>query len=314
MSEMNVQKPVICLMGPTASGKTALAIELCEQLNGEIISVDSALVYRGMDIGTAKPSASERAAAIHHLIDIREPNESYSAAEFRQDALELIEDITARGKWPILAGGTMLYFKALLFGIADLPPTDDAIREQVAARLKEKGASGLHQWLSDIDPESAQRLHPNDPQRISRAIEVFLISGKPLSQWHKEQQLLQLPYPSVQYAIAPQERSVLHKRIERRFDQMLEQGFEDEMRKLMARGDLNLDMPSMRCVGYRQMWQYLSGEFDLEQARYRAVVATRQLAKRQFTWLRSWEDIHWLDSLSQNNCARVLKNLGNISI
>lgn len=314
MPNKAAKKPVICLMGPTASGKTDLAIELCQQLNGEIISVDSALVYRGMDIGTAKPSAKERAAAKHHLIDIREPNESYSAAEFRQDALKLIEQIDSEGKWPILAGGTMLYFKALLFGIADLPPTDDLIREQVAAHLQEKGAPGLHQWLSEIDPESAQRLHPNDPQRLSRAIEVFLISGKPLSQWHKEQQLQQIPYPVIQYAIAPQERSVLHKRIERRFDLMLEQGFEDEMRKLMARGDLNLEMPSMRCVGYRQMWQYLSGEFDLEQARYRAVVATRQLAKRQFTWLRSWEDMNWLDSLSQNNCARVLKNLGNISI
>ncbi|WP_144393916.1 tRNA (adenosine(37)-N6)-dimethylallyltransferase MiaA [Pleionea sediminis] len=308
------QKPVICLMGPTASGKTSLAIELCQMLGGEIISVDSALIYRDMDIGTAKPSDEERSAAVHHLIDIRDPSENYSVAEFRDDAYELLEDIYQRGKWPILAGGTMLYFKALLQGIADLPATDDTIRAQVNAKLKEEGAPALHEWLKEIDPKSAERLHPNDPQRISRAIEVYLMSGKSLTQWHQEQALQKFPYDCLQVALAPQERSILHHRIEQRFDTMLQSGFLEEVEKLMARGDLSLELPSMRSVGYRQVWLYLQGEYDLEQARYRSIVATRQLAKRQLTWLRSWEEVNWIDSLSKNNCAIILKSLSNISI
>jgi len=314
LTELSKQKPLICLMGPTASGKTALAIDLCEQLNGEIISVDSALIYREMDIGTAKPSAEEQAAATHHLIDICDPTESYSAAEFREDALRLIQSLYESGKWPILAGGTMLYFKTLMQGMAELPSTDPTVRAQVKQRLEESGPQGLHQWLAEFDTDSANRLHPNDPQRLSRAIEVYLMSGKPLSVWHQEQNDYVFPYAHLQLAIAPQDRAVLHQRIEQRFDSMLEQGFEDEVRRLYQRGDLSVDMPSIRCVGYRQMWSYLDNEMDLEEARFRGIVATRQLAKRQFTWLRSWENIHWLDSLSGNNTQKVLKKLDKISI
>ena len=310
----HADKPVLCVMGPTASGKTSLAIELCERLNGEIISVDSALIYRGMDIGTAKPSDDEQQQAKHHLIDICDPSQSYSAAQFRNDALALIEQIYQAGKWPILAGGTMLYFKTLIQGIAELPATDDNVREQVSQVLHDKGSEHLHQWLSEVDPESAKRLHPNDPQRLSRALEVFLISGKPLSHFHQQQSLNRFPYALSQFAIAPEDRTVLHQRIEQRFDAMLQQGFEQEVKALYERGDLTTDMPSIRCVGYRQMWAYLAGECSLDEARFRGIVATRQLAKRQFTWLRSWSDLTWLDSLAQNNAQRVLKILGNISI
>ncbi len=307
-------RPIICLMGPTASGKTDLAIELCQRLDGEVISVDSALIYREMDIGTAKPTAEERAAAPHHLIDICDPSESYSAAEFCRDARTLIEDCFERNKWPVLAGGTMLYFKSLLQGLAELPATDPQVREQVNQRLQQQGPESLHAWLNEFDPETSARLHPADSQRLSRAIEVYLVSGKPLSQWHHEQRLTPLPYPVLQLAIAPQDRAVLHQRIEQRFDNMLSSGFEEEVRRLFERGDLELDMPSMRSVGYRQMWLYLNGQYTLDEARYRGIVATRQLAKRQLTWLRSWPELEWLDTFDEQKCDKVLKKLEEISI
>lgn len=301
-------------MGPTASGKTDLAIELCQRLGGEVISVDSALIYRGMDIGTAKPTLEERAAAPHHLIDICDPSESYSAAEFCRDARTLIDDCWQRGKWPILAGGTMLYFKSLLQGLAQLPATDPEVREQVNRRLKEAGPESLHRWLAEFDPETAERLHPTDSQRLSRAIEVYLVSGKPLSLWHREQELQPLENPAIQIAIAPEDRAALHQRIEQRFDLMLANGFEEEVRALYQRGDLELDMPSIRSVGYRQMWLYLNGEYSLDEARYRGIVATRQLAKRQLTWLRSWPELLWLDTFEAQKCDKVLKKVELISI
>ena len=308
------QPPVIFLMGPTASGKTQLAIELVQQLQGQIISVDSAMIYRGMDIGTAKPEAHELALAPHKLIDICDPSEAYSAAQFRRDALQYIDDCYKNGKWPILVGGTMLYFKALFEGLAQLPPSDPEVRETLRLKMENEGVASLHQWLQQVDAVTAQRLHPNDPQRVTRALEVYLISGKPLSEFHQQQSEQTFPYPVCQFALAPQNRSLLHQRIEQRFDTMLQAGFEQEVAELMARNDLNGDMPSIKCVGYRQMWSYLSGELTLSEARYRGIVATRQLAKRQFTWLRSWSNIHWLDSLAKDNCAHVLKKLVNIAI
>ncbi len=306
--------PVIFLMGPTASGKTDLAISLAQLLNGEIISVDSALIYRGMDIGTAKPSKQELALIPHHLIDIKDPSESYSVAEFRQDALDLIDTIYAKGKTPILTGGTMLYFKGLLEGLAELPKTDPGIREQVQAKLNEHGSGYLHDRLLQIDPDSAKRLHPNDPQRLSRAIEVFLSSGKSMTYWHQQQSSQVFPHLNLQLAIAPQDRAVLHQRIEQRFDHMLANGLVEEVKELFERGDLDAEMPSIRCVGYRQIWSFLQGEVSLDEARYRGIVATRQLAKRQFTWLRSWESLHWLDSLEKNNANKVLKLINSTTI
>jgi len=314
LPKVSRELPVVSIMGPTASGKTDLSIGLAQAIDGEIISVDSALIYRGMDIGTAKPTKEEQAGIPHHLLDICDPAESYSAADFLADTFRLIEDIKARGRSPILAGGTMLYFKALVAGLADLPATDEQVRLQVQQRIREHGIEQLHAYLATFDPKTAERLHATDTQRVSRAVEVYLMSGKPLSQYHAEQEQYSFPYPLLQVAIAPTERDVLHQRIEKRFDQMLAAGFEEEVRKLFERGDLTLEHPSIRCVGYRQMWQYLSGELSLEEARFRGIVATRQLAKRQFTWLRSWEGVEWMDSLAANNCHKLLKKMGNISI
>ncbi len=282
-------------MGPTASGKTALAIALRQQLPVELISVDSALIYRGMDIGTAKPSAREQQLAPHRLLDIRDPAEAYSAAEFRRDALAEMAEITQEGKIPLLVGGTMLYFKALLEGLSPLPPADPAIRQQIEQTAAEKGWEALHRQLCDIDPIAGARIHPNDPQRLSRALEVFFISGKTLTELTKTSGEA-LPYDVHQFAIAPADRELLHQRIAMRYDQMLASGFEAEARALFARGDLHTDMPSIRCVGYRQMWSYLSGEISYDDMVYRGICATRQLAKRQMTWLRGWNDVHWLDS------------------
>lgn len=282
-------------MGPTASGKTALAIALRQQLPVELISVDSALIYRGMDIGTAKPSAEEQALAPHRLLDIRDPAESYSAAEFRRDALAEMADITREGKIPLLVGGTMLYFKALLEGLSPLPPADPQIRQQIEQTAAEQGWETLHRQLCEIDPVAGSRIHPNDPQRLSRALEVFFISGKTLTELTKTSGEA-LPYDVHQFAIAPAHREMLHQRIALRYDQMLASGFEAEARALFARGDLHTDMPSIRCVGYRQMWSYLSGEISYDDMVYRGICATRQLAKRQMTWLRGWEGVHWLDS------------------
>jgi tRNA dimethylallyltransferase len=305
---MVAELSVICIMGPTASGKTALAIALKQHLQtAELISVDSALVYRGMDIGTAKPDAAEQAAAPHYLLDIRDPADSYSAADFRADALALIADIIARGNTPILVGGTMLYFKALLQGISSLPAADPAVRAELEAEAAVKGWTALHAELALVDPVSASRIHPNDPQRISRALEVYRIAGQSLTELTAAV-AEPLPYPVRQFAITPVDRALLHQRIEQRFLQMLAQGFEQEVRQLYQRGDLHPDLPSMRCVGYRQMWDYLDGKIDYPTMVSQGIAATRQLAKRQLTWLRSWPDLIWLKTeaeLSENLQAIV---------
>lgn len=301
---------VIFLMGPTASGKTALATQLYQQIPSEIISVDSALIYRGMDIGTAKPTEQELAQTPHHLIDIRDPAQSYSAADFCSDALQLIAEIKHRGNMPVLVGGTMMYFKALLEGMSVLPEADAAIRAEIDQQAKAQGWSALHDELSRIDPLAAQRIHPNDPQRISRALEVYRITGQSLTA------LIQtkgepFPYKAHQFAIAPEKREELHLRIAQRFDLMLQAGFEQEVTALKARNDLHLDLPSMRCVGYRQMWQYLDGDCSYQQMVERGVAATRQLAKRQLTWLRSWPELTWLNSeaTARQNLQAILSSL-----
>ncbi len=296
----------IFFMGPTAAGKTALAIELCKNLPCDIISVDSALIYKGMDIGTAKPSAEELQQAPHHLIDFLDPAETYSVANFRRDALALMEKSINKDRIPLLVGGTMMYYKALLNGLNELPEADEAVRAQIKAQADELGWAALHEQLREIDPVSAERINANDAQRINRALEVYRLSGKSLTELTKQEEDV-LPYSVIQYAIAPKERSDLHDRIERRFKIMVEQGFEQEVRRLYERGDLNTDMPSIRCVGYRQMWDYLEGKIDKQEMIFRGVVATRQLAKRQLTWLRGWQDINWLESENNRNLASVLQ-------
>ncbi|WP_295469853.1 tRNA (adenosine(37)-N6)-dimethylallyltransferase MiaA [uncultured Pseudomonas sp.] len=321
---MNALPPAIFLMGPTAAGKTDLAIELTRVLPCELISVDSALVYRGMDIGTAKPSREQLAQFPHRLIDILDPAQSYSAADFRRDALQAMAEISARGNIPLLVGGTMLYFKALLDGLADMPSADAQVRARLEAQARTHGWQALHDRLAEVDPVSAARIHPNDPQRLVRALEVFEVSGMSMTA-HREQQIArsaegsasgqgQLPYTVANLAIAPADRKVLHDRIALRFVQMLEQGFLDEVLALRSRTDLHADLPSMRAVGYRQVWDHLDGKLTLEEMRERGIIATRQLAKRQFTWLRSWENLHWLDSLARDNLPRALKYLGSVSI
>lgn len=293
-------------MGPTASGKTALAIELVKNYDCEIISVDSALIYQQMDVGSAKPDAAELAVAPHHLIDIIDPAESYSAADFRKDALLKIEDIISRGKTPLLVGGTMMYFKALIEGLSPLPGANDEIRSQIAAEAQADGWQALHDQLKEIDPVAAERIHPNDPQRLARALEVFRISGKSLTELTKVKSDA-FPYEAIQFAIAPNDRKVLHKAIETRFKAMLGLGFVEEVKRLKSRDDLHLELPSMRCVGYRQCWQHLDGEYDYETMVEKAIVATRQLAKRQLTWLRGWPDLIWLESGAENNLDTVLR-------
>ncbi|WP_240703387.1 tRNA (adenosine(37)-N6)-dimethylallyltransferase MiaA [Pseudoalteromonas sp. CO348] len=295
-------------MGPTAAGKTALAIELCQALNTEIISVDSALVYKGMDIGTAKPSAQEQAQAPHHLIDIIDPAQSYSVAEFRADAIKLIDDFHQSGKVPILVGGTMMYFKGLIEGLSPLPEADAEIRAVLEREAEQKGWPALHQQLKEIDPEAAAKISENDSQRINRALEVYRISGKTMTQLQQSKQDA-LPYQFHQFAIAPNDRKVLHERIEKRFKIMLDEGFKNEVLALYQRKDLHPDLPSIRCVGYRQMWEYLAGECDYNEMVFKGVAATRQLAKRQLTWLRGWQDVTWLDTDSQENLQRVLTSL-----
>lgn len=304
------QPPVIFIMGPTASGKTALAMSLLQHLPVELISVDSALIYRGMDIGTAKPTKAELAMAPHHLIDIRDPAETYSAANFRTDALNLIQQIRQQHKIPVLVGGTMLYFKALLEGISPLPEADADTRLALEYEAQQKGWAALHAELASVDPESAQRIHPNDPQRINRALEIYRISGQTMTELIAEKGE-PFPYKVHQFAIAPTERSVLHMRIADRFRQMLDNGFEQEVRQLKQRADLHPDLPSIRCVGYRQMWEYLDGITSYQQMTERGIAATRQLAKRQLTWLRGWSDVQWLKSeLSvPENLQAVLSSL-----
>ncbi|MEZ7862229.1 MAG: tRNA (adenosine(37)-N6)-dimethylallyltransferase MiaA [Aeromonadaceae bacterium] len=307
-----MSKPLaIFLMGPTASGKSALAMELVQRLPCDIISVDSALVYRGMDIGTAKPTAAELALAPHRLIDLLDPSQAYSAADFCRDALREMAAITAAGRIPLLVGGTMLYYKALLDGLSPLPEADPQIRAQIEAEAQALGWAVLHQQLLQIDPVAGARIHPNDPQRLSRALEVFRITGKTMTEL-TQQAGCELPYRTLQYAIAPTDRALLRQRIAERFDAMLEQGFEAEVRQLFERGDLSPDLPSIRCVGYRQMWDYLAGVIDYDEMRYRGTVATNQLAKRQLTWLRGWSHpLTWLETGSQLNPDIILRDVGS---
>lgn len=300
--------PVIFLMGPTAAGKTDLAIDLCQHLSTEIISVDSALIYRNMDIGTAKPTASELKSAPHRLIDILDPSESYSVADFRRDALEHITQLHQQGKIPVLVGGTMMYFKALLEGISPLPEADAAIRQQLEAEAQMYGWPHLHQELAKVDPEAGLRIKANDSQRINRALEVYRLTGKTMTELQKVKSE-PLPFNVLQFAIAPSDRSVLHQRIEKRFKIMLEQGFETEVKALYQRDDLHPALPSIRCVGYRQMWDYLDGLVEYDEMVFRGIAATRQLAKRQLTWLRSWPDVTWLESGAEENLQRVLSSL-----
>lgn len=286
----------ILLMGPTASGKTDLAMALHERLGAELISVDSAMVYRGMDIGTAKPTAEERARAPHRLIDIRDPAEPYSAAQFRDDARHEMRRITARGRIPLLVGGTMLYYRSLLGGMGSLPEANSVMRAELEAWAARDGLAALHDELRRVDPEAAARIHPNDPQRLMRALEVQRISGRPLSELWREQRVETFPWRTLSIGLAPAQRSVLHERIGQRFVQMLERGFIDEVATLKARKDLHLGLPAMKSVGYRQVWQYLDGVYDSDALKYKGIVATRQLAKRQMTWLRSWPALHWVDA------------------
>ena len=293
----------LALMGPTASGKTACALALAQRLGGEIVSVDSALVYRGLDIGAAKPTADEQAQVTHHLIDLREPWQPYSAAEFASDARIAINDIVARGKVPILAGGTGLYFRALLDGLSDMPEADDAVRAQISTEAQAQGWTALHAQLAEVDPIAAARIHATDAQRIQRALEVYRLSGRPISAWQREARGQRLPLKVLKLVLAPPERAILHARIERRFDAMLEAGFLDEVRALRSLPPLQahptpLDLPALRAVGYRQAWEYLEGGSSPAEFRERAIAATRQLAKRQFTWLRGEPDARWFDPLT----------------
>lgn len=286
--------PAIFLMGPTASGKTELAVHLAACLPLDIISVDSALVYRGMDIGTAKPDTSVLARAPHRLVDICDPAEAYSAARFREDALREMADITASGRHPLLVGGTMLYFRALEQGLAELPSADAELRERLSAWAGREGLEALHRRLAEVDAESAARIHPRDPQRILRALEVYELTGRPLSDWHRRAQAADFPYRTLKLIRGGGDRGALRARIAERFLAMLDAGFEDEVRRLLARGDLDPELPAMRAVGYRQMAAFLRGEMDRETMVQRAIDASRQLAKRQLTWLRQEADACWL--------------------
>jgi tRNA dimethylallyltransferase len=286
--------PAILLMGPTASGKTDLAMALHDQLPVELVSVDSAMIYRGMDIGTAKPSAEELARAPHRLIDICDPAESYSAARFREDALREMDRITAAGRIPLLVGGTMLYFRALQYGLSQLPPAHPEVRARLDSELRRDGLAALHRRLSEVDPVAARRIHPNDPQRTLRALEVWEASGRPLSELQAEAGQ-PMAYRAIKLVRASVSRAELHQRINRRFLDMLEQGLVGEVERLVAPGELHPDLPSMRSVGYRQVWAWLRGEYDREEMIERGQAATRQLAKRQMTWLRSERDCRWLD-------------------
>lgn len=310
ISMNNPKKPAaIFLMGPTASGKTALSVQLAQALNGEIISVDSAQVFKGMDIGTAKPTLQERSGIPHYLLDILDPAESFSTGQFRNRALALMQDIAGRGKIPLLVGGTMLYFNALNSGLAALPEADPGIRARLDQELEQLGKEALHQRLAKIDPEAAARIHPNDPQRIQRALEVYEISGRPLTSFFNDGQTSDIPFRKIKLIIAPQDRKILHDLIARRFRQMLEQGFVEEVEALYRRGDLSEKMPSVRAVGYRQIWSYLQGEYDYQTMTEKGIIATRQLAKRQFTWLRREADAAFFETGQTNLLAKVLEEV-----
>lgn len=310
---------VICLMGPTASGKTALALELATRHPFQLISVDSAQIYRGMDIGTGKPDADTLARFPHALIDIRDPADPYSAADFRTDAVSAIEAALATGKTPLLVGGTMLYFKALRDGLATLPRADAKTRAEIEDLARREGWPAVHDWLGQVDPESAKRIHPNDPQRLQRALEVYLVSGQTLSKLHHADQQRadsdkNLPFNLVFFAIATADRAVLHHSIAARFQQMLTDGLLDEVRQLYRRGDLNEDLPSIKSVGYRQIWQHLDGRMDYDQMMEKSIIATRQLAKRQLTWLRSWENLFSLSGSQAQSAANVLNYVDSNAI
>lgn len=293
-------------MGPTASGKTQLAIDLSQHLPCDIISVDSAMVYRGMNIGTAKPSLEQQALAPHRLIDICDPAQAYSAGQFKQDALREIENILAQGRIPLLVGGTMLYFHVLQKGLSELPTANADIRAQIAAEAEQLGWENLHARLQKIDAIAAQRIHRHDAQRISRALEIYMLTNKTLTQLTQVKKSL-LPYQIINLAIAPADRQIIHERVTLRFKTMLQQGFVDEVFNLFNRGDLHRDMPSMRAVGYRQVWDYLAGKYNHEQMQERGIIATRQLAKRQLTWLRGWEDVQWFDSEDKKILEKILE-------
>ena len=296
-------EPLLCIMGPTAAGKTDAAIALAEECNAELISVDSALVYRGLEIGAAQPDYP------HHLIDIRDPLEIYTAADFVDDALEAAESIRTRGKVPLFVGGTMMYFKALLDGLSEMPPSDPEVRAEIEGEAIEQGWPEMHRQLQAVDAVTAESLHPNHSQRISRALEVYRQTGIPMSHWRERSQGQKRA--AICIALAPAERRVLHERIELRFDAMLANGFLEEVEALYHRGDLHVDLPAIRAVGYRQLWSHLSQEYSLATARDKGIAATRQLAKRQITWLRGWSGLHWLDSSAKNVQEQVKDQFRN---
>ncbi|MCA1854322.1 tRNA (adenosine(37)-N6)-dimethylallyltransferase MiaA [Massilia oculi] len=314
---MNSKKPVaVAIMGPTASGKTAAALAIAQTRPVEIISVDSALVYRGMDIGTAKPSAQELASVPHHLIDIIDPLESYSVMQFREDAIRLVGEIGARGALPLLVGGTMMYFKGLTDSLDDLPTADPAVRAQLDAEAASIGWPGMHARLATFDPVTAERLKPNDAQRINRALEIIALTGKPMSELLGKREKPELPFDLVSFALEPSDRAVLHARIAQRFDVMLgerdDAGLVAEVARLRARGDLSPSLPSIRCVGYRQTWDYLDGKIDRAELRELGIIATRQLAKRQLTWLRAMPERIVVDCLGTDPTGELMNRLGRL--
>lgn len=314
MTPTEAKPDVICLMGPTASGKTAVAVDLVQERPMQIVSVDSAQIYRQMDIGTGKPEPEVLARAPHRLIDFIDPAQAYSASQFRSDAIREIDEILADGDIPLLVGGTMLYFRVLRDGLADMPDADPAVRAEIEALAEEQGWDAVHKQLAAVDPEAAARIHPNDPQRLQRALEVYRVSGRTLSSLHAAEQQAELPYNLHFFAIQPEDRGVLHRQIETRFKQMLADGLEEEVRALHARGDLSHRLPSIKSVGYRQVWQYLEGEIDYEAMVERSIIATRQLAKRQLTWLRGWPSLQILRDSSAQSVQHVLKYMDSTSI
>ena len=296
-------------MGPTASGKTSLALEIAEHLPCEIISVDSVMVYRGLDIGTAKPSQQQRQLVSHHLIDICDPAISYSAAQFCDDAKKIIDEIIARERYPLLVGGTMLYFRALQQGLSNLPAANELVRNKIMIEAQRFGWSALHQRLQLIDPSSARRIQPHDQQRIQRALEVFEITGQTLTEHWQKSSNQKIMYPFTNIIVTPSQRDVLHQKIEQRFSHMLQLGLVDEVQTLFKRDDLNLTLPALRAVGYRQVWQYLEKQITYDEMRNHAITATRQYAKRQLTWFRGLKDVLWLDSLDSNLLTKCLAQL-----
>ena len=306
---MSTRRSAVLLMGPTGSGKTEAAVRLAEQLPLEIISVDSALVYRGMDIGTAKPTLSVRARVPHHLIDIRDPTEGYSVGEFTLDVQQAMQGIWSRGRQPLLVGGTMMYFHALTEGIADLPEADLAVRAAIDAKAAQAGWAAVHEELAQVDPKAAARIHINDPQRIQRALEVHRITGQTITTLQQDRVSVFADVNVIEIALAPLERGELHTKIEMRFKAMLDAGFVEEVRSLYERGDLSPEHPSMRAVGYRQLWRYLAGQSGLNEATNQAIAATRQLAKRQMTWLRRRTQARWLDSMRPEVARAIIDAL-----